>query len=355
MSDRQTASVPGLLTQWDDWLSTATDRLMQLDQRVTTNAADLPAGVPLDVAAAFVCRKAIAQRIDEIRARPDDAAAASARPLVDDSGQPVAGDLAGAAALLGAVLDKVERDVASVETTNQTIAVDRVTAAGDLDVAERLAGDLGHYVQRCAAARARLDAAGRDANELRAVAVEARALRDELERIAQLRTTTFERWRALPERIDRLREREAEVRALVDTCRAKVLPLPVLAMPSTEALGPVRPVAELEAMTWPSARAAMEPFLLRVDRLGAAFDEVARRFGAVLEQRNDLRGLLHAFRDKAAASGLGESPDLEPLFRTAEQVLWGAPCDVEQAARLVKDYTDAVNAAVATVDRGVGR
>ncbi len=355
MTDRRTADVPALLAQWDDWLSIATDRLMQLDQRASTNAADLPDHVALDVAAAFVCRKAIAQRIDEIRAAPASAAAASARPLVDDTGQPVADDLAGAAALLGAVLDKVERDVGSIESTNQAIAIDRVTAADDLAVAERLAADLGHSVQRCAAVRARLDTAGRDAGALRRVAVDARALRDELEHLGRLRTTLFADWRALPGRLDQLRVREAEVRALVDMCRAKVSPLPVLAMPSIDALGPVRPVAELEALPWPSARAAMEPYLLRVERLTAAYDEVARRFGAVLDKRNDLRGLLHAFRDKAAASGLGESADLEPTFRLAEQVLWGAPCDVEQAERLVNDYTDAVNTAVAAVGPGGAR
>lgn len=356
MTDRAAAGVPSVIAQWDDWLSTATDRLMQLDERVTALGASLPGAdaVQLDVAAAFVCRKSVAARVDAIRADPASAATASAAPLLDDRGELVATDLTAAATLLGAVLDRVENVVASAEAATRSVAADRMSAGDDLRVAEQLAVRLGHHVNRCAAARARLDAAAGSASELRAVAAEARLLRDELQRLDAARTSNFDRWKQLPARIEQLRERELEVRDLVDTCRAKVVPLPVLALPSVEALGPVRPIGELESMPWPAARAAMEPYLLRVDRLGAAFDEVARRFGAVLDRRNELRGLLHAFRDKAAAAGLGEDAALEPLLRSAEQQLWSAPCDVEVAEELVQRYTAAVNAAVGSRGRARG-
>lgn len=350
-----TADVPSMIAQWDDWTAAATDRLMHLDERVTALGADLPgaADVQLDVAAAFVCRKAIAARVDQIRTSPSTATEASAAPVLDDRGDLVASDLSGAAALLNAVLDRVETAVSNAEHANRARFADRAAASDDLRVAERLSVELGHYVQRTAAARARFDTAGASATELRAVADEARLLREELERLHSSRLSAFDRWRTLPGRLEALRVREAEVRQLVDTCREKVLPLPVLAMPSVDALGPVRPIEELELMPWPAARMAMEPYLLRVDRLGAAFDEVARRFGSVLDRRNELRGLLHAFRDKAAAAGLGEDAELEPVFRAAEQQLWSAPCDVEVADGLVREYTDAVNVAVAT--RAAGR
>lgn len=352
MTDRTQAGA-SVMAQWDDWLATATDRLMQLDERVTALGADLPGAgdVQLDLAAAFVCRKAIAARVDQIRAAPGTAATASAAPVLDDRGEPVAADLTAAATLLRAVLDRIDASVTSVETEARATYADRASAVEDLAIAERLSADLGHYVQRCAAARARLDASGGAAAELRAVATEARTLRQELERLAAARTSAFERWRMLPARIDQLRERELDVRDLVETCRSKVVPLPVLALPSVDALGPVRPIEELEAMPWPAARASMEPFLLRVERLGAAFDEVARRFGSVLDRRNELRGLLHAFRDKAAAAGLGEDAALEPILRSAQEQLWSAPCDVEVAEDLVRAYTDAVNEAIASRTR----
>ena len=343
------ADLPTLLGQWDDWLSTATDRLMSLDERVTAVGDDLPdpAQAALDIAAAFLCRKAIGVRVDAIRADPAQAVALSARPVTDDHGAPVAADLSTAAALLGGVLDRVEAAVAGAESAHATLATDRTAATADLAVAERLAGELGHYAQRCAAARSRVDAAGRSPDAWRGLAVEAAALRGELERIDGVRRTSFERWRALPSTLEALRSREAAVRDTVESIRSKVEPVPLLAVPSVDALGAVRPVEELEAMPWPAARVAMEPFLLRVDRLGAAFDEVAARFTAVLERRNELRGLLHAFRDKAGGSGLAEDASLEPLLRSAEQQLWSAPCNVDIAAELVRDYTDAVNAAIA--------
>ncbi len=343
------ADLPAVLGQWDEWLSTATDRLMSLDERVTAVGDDLPdhAQAALDVAAAFLCRKAIGARVDAIRADPDQAVALSARPVTDDHGASVAADLSTSAALLGGILDRVEAAVAVAESTHVTLATDRTAATADLAVAERLAAELGHYVQRCAAARTRADAAGRAPGEWRALAVEAAALRVELERIDGVRRTSFERWRALSSTLESLRAREAEVRDTVENVRSKVEPVPVLAVPSVDALGAVRPIEELEAMPWPAARVAMEPFLLRVDRLGAAFDEVASRFGAVLERRNELRGLLHAFRDKAGGSGLAEDASLEPLLRAAEQQLWSAPCDVDVAADLVQSYTDAVNEAIA--------
>lgn len=347
MTDRGAqAAASAVLSQWDDWLAAATDRLMQLDERVTAITGDPTSLAALDVAAAFVCRKAIAARVDELRADPGRGSELSARPVVDDRGDAVGANLADAAALLQAVLDKVERELTATETAHRTLAEHRISAHDDLAVARRLADDLGHHVQRCAAAERQAEAAGASADAWRAVAAEARAIRTELERLATLRTSSFERWRTLPEHLEGLAAREVEVRAIVDRSRAKVRPLPTLAIPSVAALGAPRPLAELESMTWPSARAVMEPYLTRIDRLGAAFDQVAQRFGGVLARRDELRGLLHAYRDKAAAVGLGEDAALEPLLRTAEGELWSAPCDVERAEELVRRYTEAVNARI---------
>ncbi len=354
-----------VLDEWDQWVAAATDRLMSLDERIEQLGGSLPdaSTVRLDLAAAFVCRKAIAARVDAIRAAPATAAEASARPLVDDHGAPVAADLSSAAELLRAVLDRIDTAVSGAEHAHRSVATDRLAARRDLDIAERLAGELGHHVQRTAAARDRFAqlsgdpgsgaGAGAATGDLAAIAAEAATLRAELERLHSARASSFDRWRELPTRIEALRAREAEVRTLVETCRAKVAPVPLLAVPSVDALGPVHPVDELTAMPWPAARMVMEPYLSRVDRLGAAFDEVHRRFGAVLARRDELRGLLHAFRDKAAASGHGESADLEPLLRGAERVLWSAPCDLDVAEQLVSDYTRAVNALVTAPARGV--
>jgi hypothetical protein len=124
-----------------------------------------------------------------------------------------------------------------------------------------------------------------------------------------------------------------------------------LAVPSIDGLGAPEPIDDLRARPWPAARAVMQPLLDRLDRVDDAFDEVEQRFTAVLSRRDELRGLLHAFRDKAGGSGLAEHPDLETLFRPAEQSLWSAPCDVDLASRQVADYTAAVNRMVEAVGR----
>ncbi|MEO7371129.1 MAG: hypothetical protein ABIZ69_09710, partial [Ilumatobacteraceae bacterium] len=105
---------------------------------------------------------------------------------------------------------------------------------------------------------------------------------------------------------------------------------------------------ELKAMPWAAARAAMAPVVDKVAQLEAAFAEARRRFQQPLDDRDDLRGLLQSFRDKAGAHGFGENAEIEPLYRRAESLLWAAPCDLAAARPLVDQYVAAVNAKIAS-------
>ncbi|HRE01993.1 MAG TPA: hypothetical protein PLV68_11890, partial [Ilumatobacteraceae bacterium] len=89
---------------------------------------------------------------------------------------------------------------------------------------------------------------------------------------------------------------------------------------------------------------ACRTFLHRLDRLDAALAEAERRFRAPLAERDDLRGLLRAYNDKADESGLTEHPDLTVASRAAADLLWSAPCDLAEARRRVEHYIAAVNA-----------
>ena len=63
-------------------------------------------------------------------------------------------------------------------------------------------------------------------------------------------------------------------------------------------------------------------------------DEVARLVTAEstrLERRDELRGLLGAYRAKAGAVGLAENDEIDALWRAAQDVLYEAPCNVEEA------------------------
>ncbi len=337
-----------VLAQWDEWLGLATDRLMDLDGRAAGAVTD----VRMDVAAAFVCRKAIAARVEAMRTAGADANGVAQQPLTDDQGQPIGSNLENAAALLTAVLDRVGSTIGADEALAGRIATDSIAAATDIATAERLAVELGHYVQRVAAVRAQLDAAGRAPGPLHDAAVAGASLRHELESMAADRDQMFTEWATVPDTIQHYGDREVEVRAIVERCREKVTPLPTMAVPSVDALGEPVPVEQLRAMPWPAARAIMQPMLTRLDRLDDAFDQVQARFTDVLSQRDDLRGLLQSFRDKAGGSGLAEHADLEPLFREAERQLWSAPCDVDRAKVMVDRYTAAVNQMIDASRRG---
>jgi hypothetical protein len=334
-----TGGAAGPLAPWDDWLERATDRLLDIEQRASTAGSD---ALRLDVGAAFVCRTAIITRLDRMRAGD-----ASNGPLIDEQGELVAADLSAAATLLDAVLDRVDRLLAAEEAQQAAGARLRTQADGDASAVRKLAEQLGQHVRHAADLTTRLTAVRNDPDGLPAVARELATLRAQLDVLAAERTALINRWSLLPDELRRLRDDEVAVRALVARCRDKVRPLPLAAVPAVASIAEPEPIESLQSMPWPAARAVMAPFVTKVDRVTAALEQVRREHVAALSRRDDLRGLLHAFRDKAGAYGLAESAALEPGFKAAESVLWSAPCDIEQAGGLVDAYTRAVNQEIA--------
>jgi hypothetical protein len=167
------------------------------------------------------------------------------------------------------------------------------------------------------------------------------------------RRQSFSTWAGLPDRLHSLGDVEVSVRQLAERCRDKIANAPKLAIPSVAAVGELAADDDLRAMPWPAARAAMSPVVVKVQRLEAALSEARRRFQQPLDERDDLRGLLQSFRDKADAHGLGEDAELEPMYRRAQSVLWGAPCDLDAARPLVDGYVSAVNVKISSaVSRG---
>jgi hypothetical protein len=81
-------------------------------------------------------------------------------------------------------------------------------------------------------------------------------------------------------------------------------------------------------------------------RRGARLLEEVSRLVAVegtrLERRDELRGLLGAYRAKAGAVGLAENSEIEALWRAGQEALYQAPCDVEQAELRVTALQQAI-------------
>ena len=62
----------------------------------------------------------------------------------------------------------------------------------------------------------------------------------------------------------------------------------------------------------------------------------------LIGRRDELRGLLEAYRAKAAALGAAEDPALDAAYRQAEGLLWTAPADLDAAAAAVAGYQRSV-------------
>jgi hypothetical protein len=62
---------------------------------------------------------------------------------------------------------------------------------------------------------------------------------------------------------------------------------------------------------------------------------------ALLDRRNELRGLLDAYQIKAARLGAAEDTELSRLYDEAHELLWTAPCDLAAAAAAVTRYQQA--------------
>ena len=215
---------------------------------------------------------------------PGDPELAAARTVVDDVTAQAAADP------LGAELDEAERLVQRVEERLAQLARTRTGIGADLDAADARLGEL-----------ARLIASGTGARK------------------------------AAEDRI-------AEPGGLVTPLDPSELDM------GDRALRPwlARIRAQAAAGAWPAAATGLEQWQEEADALHARANAVSAANRAPLERRNDLRGLLEAFRAKAAALGLAEDPALTERYKAAREALYAYRCDVRRAESLVREYGRAI-------------
>jgi hypothetical protein len=107
-----------------------------------------------------------------------------------------------------------------------------------------------------------------------------------------------------------------------------------------------RRLAGLSALQAAGRWGALESELDEIDRqaaaAAAACREAERVAGALLERREELRGLLDAYQARAARLGAAEDPGLTTLAARARELLWTAPCDLGAASAAVTSYQQAV-------------
>ncbi|MEU4697892.1 hypothetical protein [Nonomuraea dietziae] len=174
------------------------------------------------------------------------------------------------------------------------------------------------------------------------------ALLADLARADTLRRSYGPRHAALLELVGSVRDAEAEARRTHTVVATKIL-LP----PSTAPRATADRLAGDSAALDPPGAAPGAGWVERARRLATverAADDALRKARAttsallgLMARRDELRGRLMATQSKAIRVGLAEDPDAAGRFTRARQLLWTAPCDLNQAAEAVEHYQDAIH------------
>jgi hypothetical protein len=265
-------------------LTTAVGAMRRAFAEVTavTSAAEAvwaAAGVPLDAAAADL---------------------AAGRPLVAGLGPDIEAEFAAAESALGALRGAANADPLALWHDGRT----------DTSAADRLRGQVAELAPRIA----------------------------ELDRVRQQSR----------QRIDALTADVAAARAVRDDAvtawqeaAARIAALPPLPPPPAEP-----PLSGLTALAaggqWGRLAAELDRCTAELDRFAARTEEVRRLAAEAIDKRDELRGLLRAYKVKAARLGAAEDADLAGRHDQAHGLLWTAPCDLTAAEAAVAAYQRAI-------------
>jgi hypothetical protein len=206
-----------------------------------------------------------------------------------------------------------------------------------------LAGELTAAQERLDTYRADLNAdpLGLDASGVGALSVLAARLAAEAAKLDELR-------REARDRIARLRAQGGELAAAWQEAvtawqRASVRVAGVPPLPPEPAPPP------LERLDGLAATGQWRPLSELVEQCASALDtalsqtrDTSRRMLSFIGQRDELRGLLDAYKVKAARLGSAEDEGLTARYDRARELLWTAPCDLGAAAGAVTGYQQAI-------------
>lgn len=263
-----------------------------------------------------------------------------------DQIQPRLTSLAGAARQAVAKIDAAQVAMAQIMARAKAVAAD-----DDIEVT-RLRDALDRAF---AAVSADPTAAGDLADLDRAV----EQARHRVETLEQHRRTVPAALAAGPAQIAEIEALVEKAAAALALTRAKMAPStglvepPDLSASGDRALGPwlARLQAQAGAGEWEAAASGLAGWKAAAEACQAEAQRAVDANGAPLARRNELRGLLDAYRAKAAALGRDEDGRLARLYASARDALHTAPCVLETAETLVRDYVGAVNAAVSEAKR----
>jgi hypothetical protein len=240
---------------------------------------------------------------------------------------PSAADAPARVAALRAALDRL-RELVKQEPTWAPQVELLATRTNDVATRAMRGGDVSAVLQQLEtdAARAERDLIVRTASirkaERDAVGAAAKLVSDRQAAVAQLAV---------------LNKREDAARAVVAQCVAQIVQAPRMAVPEPDVLGPV-----------PAERAELDAYLARLADVGRAMDVVHQAYTAPLAKRDELRGLLDAYRVMVARTGRDVDSHVLETMVAASSALRAVPCDLDAAQGLVERVTRLVRPAGVT-------
>ena len=174
------------------------------------------------------------------------------------------------------------------------------------------------------------------------------------EQVADLtaRIAELDRLRAQTQRkIDELRTATAAARAAREDAIAawhhaaeRITGMPPLPPEITDP--PIASLTKLAAAgRWTRLQAELDRCHSDLAAATAATEDSQRSVDTALGRRDELRGLLGAYKSKAGRLGAAEDGDLAARYDQAYKLLWTAPCDLAVAAAAVTGYQQAILAA----------
>jgi len=114
-------------------------------------------------------------------------------------------------------------------------------------------------------------------------------------------------------------------------------PPPEIAEPPLASLGTLAASGQWSRLAGELDRAEAE-----LAAASAQTADVRQAAAAAIDKRDELRGLLRAYKAKAARLGAAEDPDLADRYEQAHGLLWTAPCDLTAAEAAVAGYQRAI-------------
>jgi len=157
----------------------------------------------------------------------------------------------------------------------------------------------------------------------------------------RVRRQARQRIDALTAAVTAARAARQDAAATWQAASARVGPLPPL--PPGLADPPLAGLGTLASQgQWRQLEAELGRCEAELARFGGETDEVRGSATAAIDKRDELRGLLRAYKAKAGRLGAAEDANLAARYDEAHALLWTAPCDLAVAQAAVVTYQRAI-------------